>query len=187
MKTLVRLSAISLLAACGTGGDSGPHGTGPRAGYPEGPFGVTKSSTLEDLELLRPDGGPLFMNEIYADGHNQLMLITTTAGWCVACREEQGALEDLNDRYRARGLYVLVVVFEDDSFGAADAAFAASWKQQYSLTVEVVADPTFLFGAYYDVSQTPMNMIVDVNTMQILKIMTGWDPGAVEAIIEARL
>jgi hypothetical protein len=30
-------------------------------------------------------------------------------------------------------------------------------------------------------------MIVDVNTMTMLRISTGWDPSAITAIIEARL
>ena len=51
----------------------------------------------------------------------------------------------------------------------------------------MVADIDFVLDDYYDSELTPMNMFVDVNTMEIIKITTGWDQSLVDAIVEAKL
>jgi hypothetical protein len=81
----------------------------------------------------------------------------------------------------------MVAVFEDRDYQPATPALAGEWQEEHGLTFPVVADPDFLLADYYDTALTPMNMIVDVNTMSILRISTGWDPSAITAIIEARL
>ena len=156
-------------------------------GYPSGPYGTSEGSIIENLSFVAPDDTPLALGDIYADGNNALLLVATAAGWCTACIEEQPALQDLANTYGSEGLYVLVSIFEDANFIPATAALAAAWKSQYALDVTVVADPPFVLDAYYDSSLTPMNMLVDVSAMKILRTSTGWDRGAIEAIIEARL
>ena len=96
-------------------------------------------------------------------------------------------MESLFVDHAERGLRVLVSLFEDAEFAPADAALARAWKAEHRLTFDVVADPAFQLDAYYDSSLTPMNMIVDIDTMEIVRTTTGWDPTVVESIIEARL
>ena len=69
----------------------------------------------------------------------------------------------------------------------AQAEDAASWQERFDLSFTVVADEDFVLGEYYDSSQTPMIMLVEVGTMEILSIATGFDEGAVRAIINAKL
>jgi len=83
--------------------------------------------------------------------------------------------------------FVMVSIFEDATFEPADSELAARWKSQYKLNLTVVADPEFVFDDYYESSLTPMTMLVEVSSMTIIKLTTGWDPGMVQAIIEARL
>ncbi|MBN1946036.1 MAG: TlpA family protein disulfide reductase [Bradymonadales bacterium] len=171
------------LTACGDESDNQPVDTGPREGYPTGPYGVTEGSILADLEFTSVDDTPFSLQDIYADGHNQVLLINTAAGWCTACIEEMPALQELYDTYGGKGLFVLVTVFENLNYQAATAADAATWKQRYDLTTEVVADPAFLLQDYYDSTFTPMNMIVEVPTMKIVRITTGFDRSAIESLI----
>src|SRR5689334_10748420 len=95
----VLVAAASLLAACGDLGQGKNRDTGPRSGYPEGPYGKNEGSILENLEFVATDDSAFSLQNIYADGVNQLLLLTTAAGWCTACREEQPALQDLYDTY----------------------------------------------------------------------------------------
>lgn len=178
------LLASSCACAPGTGGPGGPS---DRSSYPEGPYGTARGDVLEDLAFVDPEGDALSLGSIFADENNRLLLLSTAAGWCTACIEEQGALEDLHAAHGAGGLVVLVALFEDSDFQPADATLAAAWKQEHELSFDVVADPEFQLDAYYDASLTPMNMMVDLDTMEILVISTGWEPSTVESIIEARL
>ena len=91
------------------------------------------------------------------------------------------------DIWADKGLYILLSTFEDAQFQPATAAYAGQWKERYNLSYTVVADPPFVFQAYYDKTATPMVMLVDVDTMSILRIMTGFDASVVDAIIDVKL
>lgn len=158
-----------------------------REGYPAGPYGTRERSVLEDLTFVAPDGSRFSLADVHADGGNRLILVSTAAGWCTACIEEQPRLQALHREYYARGLFVLVSVFEDAGFAPATAALAADWRARYALDLAVVADPDFVFAPYYDPTLTPMTMIVDAETMEIVWKITGWDQSSVEAILAARL
>lgn len=173
------------LAACGGGGGT----TDPteRGAYPSGPYGTAEDTVIAPLTFLRPDGSSVTLGDFYADETRKLLLISTSSGWCTACVEEQPALESLHGRYDAKGLSIIVALFETGEFTPSDAAYAETWQRQYQLSFDVVADPQFSLGEYYNRDLTPMNMIVDVGSMKILRIATGWDPNATEAILSARL
>ncbi len=180
---------VGLAVACTPQGDTNKSDAdaGPREGYPSGPYGVNEDSTIAPLEFINTDGTPFSLEEVYSDGSNQLLLVTTAAGWCPSCIKEQQELEELHKEYGSDGLYIMVSVFENAAFEPADSELAARWKRQHKLTFTVVADPEFVFGDYYESSLTPMTMLVDVSSMEIVKLATGWDPGMVHAVIEARL
>jgi len=179
---------LSNAPACLVDSDVNDGGNGaPRTGYPAGPYGVAEGAVIEALSFVDTQGAAYGLQQIYADGNNRLLLASTAAFWCVACIEEQPDLQQLYETYRGRGFAVLLAVFEDDQYQPTDGTDAARWRTQYAVDFTVVADPTFLFDAYYDSSLTPMNMLIDVGTMKIIRIQTGWDKSAVEALIEAKL
>jgi len=174
---------------CGDDGEDGGDvvDAGPREGYPAGPYGTAEGDTIEALTFLAPDGSDFSLGDVYADGNNKLLLVTTAAGWCTACIEEQPWLEEIYGQYRDRGLAIVVALFEDASFNPATPALAADWVSDYQVSFPVVADPDFLFEPYYDATSTPMNMIVDVTSMEILWVVSGGDKTTVESILSARL
>ena len=160
--------------------------TSDRSEYPSC-YGTEENQIIADLSFILPDGESFSFSDIHTDPQNQLLLLTTSAGWCTACIEEQPALQDLHDQYSADGLVVMVALFQYADFRPADAQYAANWRDQYGLSFFVVADPQFVLGAYYDERLTPMLMLVDLNTMEIIRVTTGWDASTTEAIIQARL
>lgn len=174
----------SFIACAGPGAGSGPS---DRSTYPAGPYGVAQGDVIDALSFTTPTGEAWGLADVFADTDASLLLLSTAAGWCTACIEEQGALEELAGTHGPAGLRVVVAVFEDRDYLPATPALAGEWQQDHGLTFPVVADPDFVLADYYDTALTPMNMIVDVNTMTILRISTGWDPSAITAIIEARL
>jgi len=181
---------LMTVLACGTtekDPDSNNMQTVDRSTYPIAPYGIYESDTLENLTFKNADGTDFTLNDIYADENNKLLLVSTSSGWCVSCIEEQAKLQERFDVWEEKGLFILLSTFEDAQFRAATPEYAGEWKERYNLTYKVVADPPFVFQNYYDKTATPMVMLVDVDTMSILKIMTGFDASVVDAIIEVKL
>ena len=158
-----------------------------REGYPAGPYGLTENSKLANESFLGVDGEAFDLQSIYAQGGNRLLLLSTSAGWCTVCIEEQPKIQALYDQYKGKGLAVVVAIIEDANYLPAQATHAADWKSKYDLTFDVVADSDGALAAYYDPQLTPMNMIVDVSSMKILWLTTGWDQSTVEAILSSKL
>ncbi|MCB9535352.1 MAG: TlpA family protein disulfide reductase [Myxococcales bacterium] len=160
---------------------------GPRAVYPTAGLGTGVGDVLADAEFLDADGQPFALRDVFFDEAERVMLVSTAAGWCAACIEEQPKLNALHAEYGERGLFVLVAFFEDSSFAAADVRDAARWRDRHDLALRVVADTEGAFGAYYDTALAPMTMLVEVPTMRILSIQTGFDEAMVRAVIASRL
>jgi len=165
---------------------------GPRADYPTENIGVTVGKAMENLSLISADGTAFQMSDIYQDseGRRRLLLISTAAGWCTGCKEEQPALEALYNEHRSNGLDVLVAYFEDESFNPATSEHAQAWTEEFNLSFPVVADPENKFEAYYpgsDATAAPLNMMVDVCTMEILTSGIGFNESDINAVIQAKL
>lgn len=189
VRSVLALSAL-LWVGCGSGStpSTSPDASAqPRGAYPAGPYGTAEGALIEPLAFTLSDGTPRTLEDVWSNESNRLLLLVTASGWCTSCREHQPQLESLHDEWAPKGLAVMEAIFETSDFQPADVALASSWKRQYALTFDVVADPTFLLGRYYDRMVTPMTMLVDVGEMKILRITTGSDPSATEALIQARL
>ena len=165
------------------GGECGNETT-DRSQYPG--YGTETGDIIAPLQFTGGDGQPTGLSDIFSDEKNKVLLLTTSAGWCTACIEEQPKLQVLHEEFSDRGLATMVVLFEKQDYSPADARLAASWKERYELDFHVVADPDFVTRAYYpngDPSVTPILMMVDVDTMKILDSMVGFDEANVRAII----
>lgn len=181
-------SLVLLAAACGGDKDGTlPLPASSRVTYPAGPYGKTDGAILENLSFVTSEGQPFVLNDVFEDPNNKLLLISTSAGWCTACIEEQKAFNDRHRDWAGKGLYIMVAMFEDRDYKPAKADDAALWKRAHGLMYPVLADEPFAFEDYYDSTLTPMNMFVDVDTMKILRITTGADISVVDAFIQSRL
>lgn len=158
----------------------------PRDRYPAGPFAFAEGDTIEDLSFDAADG-KLSLMDVRSDKQAELLLLVTAAEWCTACIEEQPDLQALFDQHETAGLRVVVSLFEDSEFAPATEQNAAEWREGHALSFPVVADPAFLLSRYYDTSLTPMNMLVDLDSMVIERVTTGFDRSVIEALVEALL
>ena len=193
MLLLAALGALSLAGcgaaegACAEGEEN--HGTtcpdgGDGGAFPSGPYGEAEGATLKNMTFINPDGTSISLEDIRDQGDRRVLLVSTAADWCVACKEEAPALQDLYDSYGCQGLDVLVTIFEKGDTTTTD---ADKWAKSFGTTYNVVADPGFQFGDYYNREVTPMNMIIDLCTMEIVTITTGFDRSLVEATITSLL
>lgn len=170
-----------------TGGTTPPTCPERRETYPEGPYGTRDGRTIANLGFVDPEGAPVDFQSLRADCTYSLAVVTTSAGWCTACREEQPKLQALFDDYRARGLVVIVTLFEDDNYAPATTRLAEGWRDRYDLTLPVLVDAPFALGDYYDRDQTPMTMLVDLETMRIERIMNGYIDADVRSLVDTLL
>lgn len=172
----------------GTADASTSSDAGGAFSYPVGPYGTGVGGTLAPLEFVTPaDELWSFDADVFQDPDAKVMLLTTTAGWCTACLEEQPVLNELHAEYAADGLRVVVSIFEDSSFSPATAEDALGWQTRHQLEPAVVADPEFVLAAYYDRSVTPMNMLVTVGSMKIIYLETGFDEDEIRELLESLL
>jgi len=155
--------------------------------YPQGPFGRGEGDVIADLSFEGADGAPVSFSTARADCAARLLLLSTSAGWCTACREEQPLLQQLSEQHAAAGLVVWVTLFENDDYAPATLRDVAAWVRRYDLTFPVVLDAPFVMSAYYDRNSTPMNMLVNLETMQIVHIAIGSVDSNFENILEANL
>jgi hypothetical protein len=205
-KALCFLLIFTMAGGCGAVDDEGisfcgvPAGNGEnatpesRAEYPSGPYGLEICSVIDNLSFTLDDESEYTFQDIRADPTRRLLLISTSAGWCTACIEEQPALEALYDARNEEGLEVMVALFQDSNFAPATPLYAKNWKEQYDLDLTIVIDPAsatgdteFALSPYYNTALTPMNMLVDLESMTILEIILGWDKNRMTTIIDAML
>lgn len=186
---LVPFALAVLLASCGTSDQTGGAGAlTDRSAYPAGPYGVTAGTILENLVFSNPDGTPFSLDEdVFKDPHNRVLLVYTTAGWCTACIGSQPKLRALFEELHGKGLTILSAFVRDAEYQPATGQQAADWKERYHLPFPVVTDGDFVLGAYYDETQTPLMMVVDVDNMEIRLVTTGFDEQLIRSVIEANL
>ncbi len=195
------LPALLLVAGCGSNGvegyateDATPD-TGddvsdePACGtdYPSGPYGTSTGDTIENLTFARVGGGTYSLHHCFCDDASKLLLVYATAGWCTACQIESDALPAIYSEFNAQGLEILAAVFENTSGDPATIGDATGYADHYAFTFPTVADSDLLVTDYFDKTTAPMNMFVNLRTMEILGIETGYDAGGLRTDIETHL
>ena len=97
-------------------------------------------------------------------------------------------LQEFHETWGPKGLSVMVAIFEDAQFNPATPQIAKDWKDRFGLSFPLVVDAEpFKLGEYYNKDLTPMNMFVDVETMRILSVSTGFDRQLAESVVEGWL
>jgi thiol-disulfide isomerase/thioredoxin len=157
--------------------------------YPAGPFGTLVGSRIGPLEFPTVVGSNFsFDQDVFQDESVKLVLVSTAAGWCTACREEQPALVELYNDHRDEGLLVIIAIFEDNDSSPVTQEFAEGWVNQYGIPFPALIDEFNDFASFYVPTLAPMNMFLDGETMEIIDITIGaLDESTAGAIIADRL
>ena len=164
-----------------------------RAAYPAAPYGFAAGTTVSNLDFLgwmdpvassfdASRVSEVRMSDFYNPGPRgeglELLMVNAVAVWCGACRLEydEFSREQVYAEFNPRGLEMIGVLFEDSTRGPAGYSDLEMWAATFDVPFPFVVDPGFKTGAFFDRSATPMNMIVDARTMQIIATFVGWDP-----------
>ena len=181
-----------------------PLGGAPRtdpsvAPYPSGPYGRERGSIIENLHFLgwRKAADVAYdpaelevvsLSDFYdPDGSKGLrvLALNSSAVWCVVCRAEYSHIKRsaIYENYRPKGVEILGVLFEDKDYNPARPSDLVVWggPEMFAVPFPLVIDPGFKTGAYFPSDATPMNMLIDTRTMEILDITMGYDASRPDA------
>jgi hypothetical protein len=168
------------------------------ASYPNGPYGFVQGSVVPNMDFLGwaspSDTGydlerieSIHLGQFYdPDGDKgiELLMVNASAVWCTVCQAEFLDLREAGvyAELKPRGLEVLGVLFEDSDALPARYSDMQTWARVFEVAFPFVIDPGFKMGAFFDRSATPMNMVIDARTMELLISMTGYNPELYEWI-----
>lgn len=116
-----------------------------------------------------------------------LLLVNSTALWCSACREEHARLPGLYPTWRARGVEILSLLFQDAAGKPATLANLEAWARAYGTNFPIAVDPETVTGLYSPPEAAPLNMLVDAQTHRIIKKLVGNQEEAIATLIEREL
>jgi len=203
MARLVTFGPVAALAlsACSSSEQQAPFDDGkgsaavdlgePRVDYPTAPYGSRDGATIENFRFLgwhapKTSGydtsklEPVSLGQFYdptGERGVKLLVMTSTAVWCSACKLEYKDMAGNVAAYEAKGVRFLGALFQDASMPSPKPSKPADlvlWAKTYDVTFPFVLDPDLKLGSFFDVEATPMEMIVDAKTMKIIGITEGW-------------
>lgn len=153
--------------------------------YPAGPYGTTVGSIAANHSFFDPaSGADISFGDLRDAGEKKLLLVTSGAGWCSACKQEAVELKANYDEYGPQGLEIWSTLFQDFVGDPADEGFWNVWKGQLSPNYPLLLDVDFVLGSYFNPDSAPMNMLIDLESMEIIFLTTGFDPATVESEIK---
>lgn len=160
---------------------------GPNA-YPPCPYGGTASAILDNLVFggyvsVSADGNvgdnefteEFSLQDIRTDGRFRYLFLNVAADWCQGCKIEAAQLPSLYDTWAPKGGYVMSVLIEDEAGAPATTRNLDRWTTTYAPNYTMVYDPQQNINFVLGPESLPMNVIVDLETMEILHRVVGED------------
>jgi thiol-disulfide isomerase/thioredoxin len=93
------------------------------------------------------------------DFRGRVVFLNFWATWCIPCRQEMPAMERLYRDFKARGLVVLAVNFQEDP------EEVKAFVRDLKLTIPVVLDPAGAAATAYLVRGLPATFLIDRNQL----------------------
>lgn len=169
-----------------------PNSSEPVAGYPAAPdegYGGEEGEILPNMAFsgyftIAPDQGRVVESEyretITLQDIRELdqyshMLLTVAAEWCKPCREEAEILPERFDIWSQSGGYVLGVIDQDRNYNTADQNAVIAWGSRYNTNYTLTHDPQGWIADQFNPSTKPVNVVIDLRTMEVLRARVGED------------
>jgi len=171
----------------------------PACTYPSGPYGSEVDDIVENIKfdgyadadfLCKPAAAmkmdlsekrTLSFKDFYCsstcpDKKRRLLWVIVSAGWCGPCQDEvmltqnQYELGAIDPR-----VHLMDIIYETDKATPVTDEFAQRWANNgiFQLSFPVAMDPAFRMATYLDRNAVPFNMLIDLDTMQIIFRQTG--------------
>ncbi|HEX6534450.1 MAG TPA: TlpA disulfide reductase family protein [Gemmatimonadaceae bacterium] len=117
-------------------------------------FPVSVGSKAPDFHARTLDAAPA--TKSLDDYRGQVVLLNIWATWCLPCRVEMPAIEDLQRTMGPRGLKVVAVSIDDPGQEEAVRDFA----KKYGLTFEILHDPSGKIEKQYQTTGVPETFVI---------------------------
>jgi len=115
-----------------------------------------------------------------------LLLINTSAIWCMACVDEHRTMPEHQAELGPQGLVILSTLFQDAKRDPASLDDVERWIANFHTNFPMVADPDIQLDRYASSDLAPLNMVVDPRSMKILRKYVG-NQGTLWPYIESEL
>ncbi len=152
--------------------------------YPAAPYGVIPGTVIKNHSFYDPQANATVkLSSLYKSG-KKVLVISSAAEWCGACKQEAWALKSFYTEYAPQGLEIWYLLFEDKNSKPVDVASWQRWMNQINPNYPTLMDSDFQTGLYFQAAATPMNMVVDLSTMKITFLVTGYDEVGMENAVK---
>lgn len=159
--------------------------------YPQGPYGANEGAILENMRFdgyLDPSPeralheGPFSIGVELQDFRRdrpqlKYLLLNVAAEWCAGCRVEAEAFVERSPGWRNRGGEIFSVLIEDRNLNPALPFHLERWSRLLLLNYPTVHDPEGFVERVLRPAVLPLNLIIEVDTMEILESHEGEDLG----------
>ena len=188
-------------SGCTAGNDADCSGTPSPGGYPTGPYGTSKGSTLDNFKSYEPvctDTGrsgsdDFFLQEVLGA---KAVLIVVSSGTCSECKAQAAGIQSaFQTPYASRGLKIVYVLLHDDTGQSGREVlldYCCRYAKLYGMSgFAVVADPSgYNTGKLFPSAQmdVPLTIVLDGKMkVQYYHAATLPDNAAVKSAIESLL
>ena len=120
-------------------------------------------------------------------GNAELLLVNTAAVWCAACVAEHHTLPDHFEELKPQGLVILSTPFQDGARNPATLTDLERWIANFDTNFPMVSDPDLQMGIYASPDTAPLNLVIDIHTMRILRKYLGNQGDVIWPYIESEL
>lgn len=168
--------------------------------YPAGPYGISKGSVVANYQFIgygdftqksdamqvvqladfyNPTGTETFPDDTPYPGKAgktkpNALLIDVSASWCVPCQNEaKDVLPGKYAEYNPQGGEFLMQLAEGPSGDPATAKNLGAWTTKYDVNYVSTIDPGSQLSALFDGGFFPTNIIINTQTMQIVRVTAG--------------
>lgn len=158
-----------------------------KAPYPDPPYGKTPGHIIANHMFVDPaNDTTVYMSDLYnptGKKSKKVLLMNASAGWCSVCKVEAKQLKGFYTETANEGVEIWFTLFQDFQGEPATEKFWEQWMNQIDPNYPTLLDTAFELNGYFSVDATPMNMVVDLETMEIVYIATGMDETGIENAI----
>jgi thiol-disulfide isomerase/thioredoxin len=160
------------------------------APYPEGPYGKSNFDTIADLAFFDPYTAQWrTFGELHNNPEVKMVIVSSSAGWCPACKTEAEHLVDYYKEYKVDGLEVYFTLYEDNDglpmvvdneVTVAAMGVMETWKANYGINYPFLIDVQESLRAYQIDGGVPLTMVITTDDMMIRYIDEGYSSAFIE-------
>lgn len=120
--------------------------------------------------------------------HHELIMFNVSAVWCSACQAETKEMRVLYKKFYPRGLVMMQTLFDGQKPGEPMTfGLLKAWNKQLKPGGMVGMDPDRWVLQYNSAGSTPLNMLIDAKTREVIYKVNGYNGFALQKAIDDAL